>query len=106
MQDALSDAEEHLQTALEYDLKANPGVSEAEALLAIIEKYGTPEETAASYREIEARFVPSLASSQQREPRSFLGAYFGVAADPRAWGAFLYMLFFLLLYKIRNFHFL
>lgn len=96
VQDALSDAEEHLRTALESHSRAKTCLSEAEALLPIIEKYGIPEETAAAYREIEARFVPTLASPRQQDPRSFLGWFFGVAADPRAWGAFIYMLLGLL----------
>ncbi|MBT7072082.1 MAG: hypothetical protein HN855_03945 [Anaerolineae bacterium] len=54
IQDALVDAEEHLRTALEND---------ADTLAAIIEQYGTPEETAAAYAEVERRTAPALIGS-------------------------------------------
>ena len=43
IQDALSDAEEHLRTALANIQRAQPDVSEADILLTIIEDFGTPE---------------------------------------------------------------
>jgi len=101
IQDALSDAEEYLRTALNGDM-ADTTVSEAEALSSIIEKYGTPQEIAAAYREIEGRLTPALvhiktpAESEQpvkKDERSFLGKFFGVFTDPLTWGSFLYLLF-------------
>ena len=62
IQDALSDAEEYLRTALN-NATANATVSEADALSQIIEKYGLPEEVATGYREIEHRITPALAQS-------------------------------------------
>lgn len=93
LQDALSDAEEHLRTALENALETRPGVSEAEALAPIIAKYGTPSETADAYREIEARLQPALAQQAARDPRSILARFVSVIAEPRAWGALVYMFF-------------
>lgn len=90
VQDAQADAREHLSTALEAAREANPAVSEADALGKIIEEYGTPEETASAYREVERRTSPTL--KQTTKPRSALGRFFGVYTDPRAWGALLYML--------------
>ena len=104
IQDALSDAEEHLRTALN-SATADPSISEADALPKIIEKYGTPEEISAAYREIEHQITPALSRvSYSEEPkkqdikdeRPFLNRFFGVFADPRAWGAFLYLMFSLL----------
>jgi len=46
IQDAQADAREHLSVALEAAREKTPEVSEAEALKAIIEEYGTPDETA------------------------------------------------------------
>jgi len=91
--DALSDAEEHLRTALDSAREIQAGVPEAEALPPIIEEYGSPEEVAAAYREIEARLRPTLARPGHVDERSLLARFFGVYADPRAWGALLYMLF-------------
>ena len=112
IQDALSDAEEYLRTALNGAAEAESGVSEAEVLQSVIDKYGTPEEVAAAYREIESR-TPSAftkpsykgieppAPSEDIEPeepvvkdtRPLYIRFFGVVAEPRAWGALLYLLF-------------
>jgi len=93
VQDALSDSEEHLRIALENAAEANPGVPEAEALQPIIEKYGSPNEVAAAFMEIEARVPAGLARPARKRRRSAMSRFFGVVADPRAWGALLYMLF-------------
>lgn len=103
IQDALSDAEEHLRTALASAMAQDAAVSEADALSRLIESYGMPEEVAAAYREVEHRLAPALAQpSHPEEPeevhhergkRHPLARFFGVFADYRAWGAFLYLLF-------------
>lgn len=92
IQDALSDAEEHLRTALENSFETTPDISEADALQPIVEKYGPPSEIASAYREIESRISPALAPSRQQKQKSVIARYFSVMADPRAWGAFFYML--------------
>jgi hypothetical protein len=92
IQDALADAEEHLSTALENAREAEPNVAAADAMRTIVKAYGAPEEVAAAYREIEVRVQPALAPRTQPERASLLGRFFGVLADPRAWGALLYML--------------
>jgi len=103
IQDALSDAEEYLRTALNSVTSNDAAISEADTLSQIIERYGMPEEVAIAYREIEHRITPALAQpSYRNEPeksrkvkdeRSFLNRFFGVFADPLAWGSFLYLLF-------------
>lgn len=103
IQDALSDAEEHLRTALDSAAAHDAAVSEADALSQVIESYGMPEEVAAAYREIEHRTVPALAqpshseepeeAHREKDERPLLARFFGVFADFRAWGAFLYLLF-------------
>lgn len=91
VRDALADAEEHLrmaQTSLKED---QPEMSDEEALNEVIEQYGDPSETASAYMEVERRTVPSLMREEQKQG-SWLARFFGVYADPRAWGALLYML--------------
>ncbi len=90
VQDAQADAREHLSTALGVAREAAPETSETDALKKIIEEYGSPEETASAYKEVERRTSPLL--KQTVKPRSALGRFFGVYTDPRAWGALLYML--------------
>lgn len=90
LQDALADAREHLSTALTAARETKSEISEADALKIIVDEYGTPEETASAYKEVERRTSPAL--KQSSKPRSLLGRFFGVYADVRAWGALLYML--------------
>ena len=112
IQDALTDAEDHLRTALN-GLAGSASASREEALASIIEKYGTPGEVAAAYREIE-RFTPPAydkpVSYREKEPavaeeeiepekpavrdtRPLYLRFFGIVIDPRAWGALLYLYF-------------
>lgn len=89
-QDALADAREHLSTALAVAREKNSGLNKADALKIIIDEYGTPEETASAYKEVEKRTSPSL--KQTAKQQSAFVRFFGVYADVRAWGALLYML--------------
>ena len=90
IQDALSDAEEYLRNTL----AARPDLAEADALLPVIEKYGTLDEIAAAYREIESRVPATLAPARNPGGRSIAPRFFGVFAEPRAWGALFFLLFF------------
>jgi hypothetical protein len=102
IQDALADAQEHLSSALDHAYEtyarasrageARGNLSEAEALRSIVEEYGSPEETAMAYKEIEARTRPTLARVTREDDRPFVTRFFAVLADPRAWGALLYMI--------------
>lgn len=91
VQDALADAEEHLRAALASLREKQPQASEEESLTQVIEQYGSPEETASAYKEVERRTVPRLTHESQSDS-SGLARFFGVYADARAWGALLYML--------------
>ncbi len=93
MQDALSDAEEFLRTALMSAKKENPGISEEEALSPIIDKYGSPDEIVSAYKEIESRISPSLTSTVPQRDRSPLIKFLSIYGDSRAWAAFLYLVF-------------
>jgi len=94
VQDALSDAEEHLRTALSSAIEGQADVLEADALPSIIEKYGLPADIAKAYREIEARVQPAfMKPAVHTDRRSIFSQFFGIFADPRAWGALLYLLF-------------
>lgn len=92
VQDALSDAEAHIRTALEEELAQNPDTSESEILAPIIEKYGTPSEIAAAYQAIEPHIFPLREQRLSPDTRSFFRKFFAVLADSRAWSAFFYML--------------
>lgn len=109
IQDAMSDAEEHLRMALNNAREANSLISEAEAMTEIVEKYGAPEEIAAAYKEIEFRtpsaftrpaykeseteVVPEVAKPVVLDTRPFYVKFFGIFADFKAWGALLYLIF-------------
>lgn len=93
IQDALSDAEEYLRSALDTAKSETPGIEDTEALDTIFEKYGSPREVAAAYKKIEVRLQPVFAPLRWPDTRPFLSKFFGIISDSRAWGAFLYMIF-------------
>jgi hypothetical protein len=96
VQDALADAEEHLRTALESEGAEKE--AEADAVQAIISEYGEADEIAQAYKNWEVSLPPALAATpaarrvaSQANPKSYPG-FFGVFADPRAWGGLVFML--------------
>jgi uncharacterized membrane protein len=91
-QDALADAEEHLRNALEQVPEPEKDGSEAEALIPIIERYGSPGEIALAYREIETLTQPALAEMKPMVEKPFLNRFFSIITDARAWGALLYLI--------------
>jgi hypothetical protein len=86
VQDAVYDAEEYLRDAL-AETGATP-----EAVAAAIEAYGTPAEIAAAYRETERRVAAALRRPTPVKSSNPFARFFGVIADPGAWGALFYML--------------
>ena len=92
VQDALADAEEHLRAALANLREKQPQVSDADALVQVMEQYGSPEETASAYKEVERRTVPGLARDVPVQQASIVRRFLGVYDDPKAWGSLLYML--------------
>ncbi|MBB4125516.1 putative membrane protein [Xanthomonas translucens] len=88
VQDALYDAEEYLRA----ELAEQAGKSEAEVIAEVAGSYGAPEEVAAIYRDTEATVNRALKPPAPPKRKSLLGRFFGVAADPRAYGALFYML--------------
>jgi uncharacterized membrane protein len=91
VQDALADAEEHLRAALANLREKQPETSEEEVLAQVIEQYGSPEETASAYKEVE-RLTSSGLTRPSQTSDSMLVRFFSIFADARAWGALLYML--------------
>ncbi|NOQ21256.1 MAG: hypothetical protein GQ565_01225 [Candidatus Aegiribacteria sp.] len=90
IQDALSDAEDHLSTALDTELSENPEETQEEAAKNIISRYGEPEEVAEHYRNVEKYTTPALFSDKRS--RRGLSAFCGIITDPSAWAALLYMI--------------
>jgi hypothetical protein len=87
VQDAVYDAEEYLRSA------AAEGGDTPEAVNAAIEAYGSPGEIAAAYRETERTVTAALRRPVPvRRSTNPFWRFFGVIADPGAWGAMFYML--------------
>jgi hypothetical protein len=115
VQDALSDAEEYLRTALDSAANEIAHKSAAEVLAVIIERYGQPAEVAAAYKEIEKRTPPAfgrrvlnevkpmapitlpvppspVVAASAHDDRNIFIKFFGVFAEARTWGAFFYLM--------------
>ncbi|MCD7099666.1 sensor domain-containing protein [Stenotrophomonas sp. MMGLT7] len=88
IQDAMYDAEEYLRS----ELAEQSGKSEAEVIAAVAGSYGAPEEVADIYRQTEVTVTRALRPPLPPRRQSALGKFFGVAADPRTYGALFYML--------------
>jgi len=92
VQDALFDAEEYLRDAIAE--AGASGVAADAAFDAAVDAYGTPEEVAGAYRDAEltvgaALRTPAPAFARSSNP---IVRFFGIVADPQAWGAIFYML--------------
>ena len=92
IQDALADAEDHLTAAVENQLSDRPAKTVEEAVKAVIEKYGAPDEVADHYRVVERYTTPVLAASKQKPGSKGFAKFCGIIAEPAAWGALLYMI--------------
>ncbi|MEA5125248.1 sensor domain-containing protein [Xanthomonas floridensis] len=88
IQDALYDAEEYLRA----ELAEQKGKSEADVIAGVAGSYGAPEEVAEIYRETEVTVSRALRPPLPPRRSTWLGKFFGVAADPRTYGALFYML--------------
>lgn len=92
IQDAMSDAEEHLRTSLENEAGENPELKESEVLNQVIKKYGDPSETAAAYQKIEVILSPGIPFRSPRKNRTGVSGFFGILTEPQAWASALFML--------------
>jgi len=90
VQDALSDAEDHLSSALKEEMELNPEEREEEAAEKVIEKYGDPSDLAEYYRNVEKYTTPAITAKARRN--SGFGGFIGVLGDPSAWASLLYMI--------------
>lgn len=85
--DALADCEDHLNN----EIAQNPDQTEQQILAGVVETYGTPQEIAEEYRDMEIATVQTpFPQPEQREERKF--GFFNVVSDPRTYSSLLYML--------------
>jgi uncharacterized membrane protein len=86
VQDALYDAEEYLRS----EVAEHPELAEADVIASVAGSYGAPDEVAEIYRDTEVRVQTALRQPKPAPRESLLGKFFGVAADPRTYGALFY----------------
>jgi len=84
--DALADCEEHLNN----EIAQNPERAEADVMASVVETYGSPQEIAEEYRDMEATISTPFAQPEQQARRRY--GFFNIISDPRTYGALLYML--------------
>ncbi len=85
--DALADCEEHLN----MEIAQNPDMDEAAVMASVVETYGSPQEIAEEYRDMEATISTPFPKQPEMESGRPSG-FFSVISDPRTYGALLYML--------------
>jgi hypothetical protein len=85
--DALADCEDHLNS----EIATNPDLNETQILAAVVETYGTPEEIAEEYRDMEHTISTPFPQPETTGAERRFG-FFNVVSDPRTYGALLYML--------------
>ena len=91
IQDALANAEDHLNAAVQGELLENPGADPGETAEKVIKLYGSPEDIRDVYLDIEEFTTPVFAEPVSgRRTRGFSG-FFSVIGEPGAWAACLYM---------------
>lgn len=86
IQDALYDAEEHLRAALE-DVSAD-----SDNFKKVCEDYGSPQEIAEFYCEMEAKVSLALNGAEKRSSGSSNHKFWGVLSESSAYLAMLYMI--------------
>ncbi|MFH1277366.1 MAG: sensor domain-containing protein [Candidatus Eisenbacteria bacterium] len=91
IQDALADAEDHLRADMERARASGTNRTDEELLAEATERFGTPVEVAAAYREIEKRVAPGITGVTETPGAGLFDQVFGVVRDPRAYAALLYM---------------
>ena len=91
IQDALSDAEDHLTTALQFETEERPEIETEVLVSSIIEKYGSPEDLLEQYSDIEEITTPVFAASTKKRREGFLG-FCEIVAEPKAWASLLYLI--------------
>jgi hypothetical protein len=92
VQDALADARDHLTLAFENALRETPDRQEQDVWQQLVEKFGSPAETASAYIEAEARLGSPLTSVRSARSKSLLTAFLGVFTEAQAWGALIFCL--------------
>ena len=85
VQDAVFDADEYLRSAVAE------GGGTQEAVAQAIDAYGAPAEIAVAYRETERTVVAALRRPTPKKSTNPFVRFFGIVADPAAWGALFYM---------------
>lgn len=91
IQDALSNSEDHLNEAFAAERAEDPDSSSRDIAARVIEMYGSPEEIRDVYSDIEEHTTPVFALPKENG-RSWFQKFLGVAADPGAWAACIYMI--------------
>lgn len=92
IQDALADAEDHLRSALAALQNNNPGLDEETTIFELIKQYGSSTDIAAAYAEVEHRTSPVMPHPVSKNAGSILTHFFGIFADPKAWGSLVFLL--------------
>ncbi len=90
--DAVNDASEYFHSEVDAIIAASPGSSSEAAFEKAAEKFGSPDEVARSFLEMEVQVDKAFGRALAKRERRSRNAFFGVIREPRAWASLLYML--------------
>lgn len=84
--DALADCEEYLDN----EISQHPSLDQGAVLASVVTTYGSPEEIAEEYRDMEAAISGPFPKAERPDHRHH--RFFSVVSDPKTYGALLFML--------------
>lgn len=87
--DASNDAREYLHSEIITIMEGEPDIGYEAALRAAVKKFGSPDEVARSFLEMETQVNRAFSLTP---PESRRRGFFEIVKDPRAYASFLYML--------------
>lgn len=89
--DAVNDAREYLYNEVEAQMAIHPDTDQRVVSRQAIDKFGSPEEVAAAFRRIEVQVNRAFGKLKQPPPKGALKRWLGIAADPKAYTALVYL---------------
>lgn len=90
--DAVNDANEYLYSEVDTLLSKQPELSEASAVTSAVKRFGSPQEVALAFKDMESHTLKAFTMRKPREQRGWFRKFWGIILDPRAYGSMFYVI--------------